>query len=256
MKKRNLVVANWKMNPEILDQTKNIFSGIRLVAKSLKNTDVIVCPPFPFISSLTKLNSPKNIYFGAQNVYTELKGAFTGEVSVQMVKSLGVSFCIVGHSERRTMGESNEVVRKKVQIVSEADLNPILCIGEKERDKEGAYLEFLKNQIKECLLGLSKKYLVGITIAYEPIWAIGRSYKEAMSPTDIHETVLFIKKIISEFFGADIAAGAKILYGGSVEPGNVAEITRIGNVDGFLVGHASLIPTDFAAILKAVDVKR
>jgi len=173
-----------------------------------------------------------------------------------MIKSLGVKFLIIGHSERRAMGENNEIIRKKMQISFDAGLTPILCIGEKERDKEGNHLAFIKNQIKECLIGLSKKHLVGITIAYEPIWAIGRSYREAMTPTDIHESVLLIRKIISEFFGKDIADGAKILYGGSVESENASEIVRIGNVDGFLVGHTSLIPDQFSAILKTIDAKR
>ena len=255
MKKRNVVVANWKMNPETLLRAKEIFDEIRLSARSLRNTDVVVCPPFPFLYPLAKLNAPKNIFTGVQNVSSEIKGAFTGEVSAEMIKSLGAKFVIIGHSERRAMGESNEVVRKKLQTTFGADLIPILCIGENDRDKEGKYLEFIKNQIKECLMGLSKKDLVGIVIAYEPIWAIGRSYKEAMNPTDIHETVLFIRKIITETFGRDIAEGSKILYGGSAEAENAFEISNIGNVDGFLVGHASLKP-EFSEILSAADMKK
>lgn len=256
MKKRNLIVANWKMNPETLEESKKVFNGLRLSVKSLKNTDIVVCPPFPFIYSISKLNHPKNLFLGAQNIFSEVKGAFTGEVSVEMVKNLGVKFVILGHSERRAMGETDEIVRKKLQVAFDAGLTPILCIGEKERDKDGNHLEFVRNQIRECLMGLEKKNLVGINIAYEPIWAIGRSYKEAMSPTDIHETTLFIKKIISEFFGKDIAAGCKILYGGSVEVENAKGIMEYGNVDGFLVGHASLVPERFSAILKIADLKR
>lgn len=256
MKKRNLVLANWKLNPESLDKAKEIFNGIRLVAKGLKNTDVIVCPPFPFIFPLAKLDSPKNLFLGSQNISSEIKGAFTGEVSVEMVKNLGAKFSIVGHSERRKMGETNEIIKKKLEIAFDTGLTPILCIGEKERDKNGDYLEFIKNQIKECLTGLVKKDLVGIHVAYEPIWAIGKSYKEAMSPTDIHETVLFIKKVFGELFGRDIAGSLRILYGGSVEAQNASEIVRLGNVDGFLVGHASLVPAGFGQILKVVDVKK
>jgi len=256
MKKRNLVVANWKLNPESLDRAKEIFNGIRLSAKSLKNTDVVVCPPFPFVFPLVKLNSPKNLFLGSQNVFYEMKGAFTGEVSAGMIKNLGVRFAIIGHSERRAMGETNEIVRKKLAAAFDAGLVPILCVGEKERDKDGGHLDFIKNQIKECLFGLQKKHLVGINIAYEPIWAIGKSYKEAMSPTDIHETALFIKKVIGENFGRDIAAGCKILYGGSVEAESASAIAEHGNVDGLLVGHASLVPEQFSAILKAADMKK
>ena len=244
------------MSPETLEEAKKVFNNARNSARELKNTDIIVCPPFPFLQPLSKLNYPKNIFLGVQNIFSEIKGAFTGEVSAGMIKDLGVKFSIIGHSERRALGESNEIVRKKLQIAFDTNLTPILCVGEKERDREGNHLAFIKNQIKECLTGLPQKYLVGIIIAYEPIWAIGRSYKEAMSPTDIHETTLFIKKIIGELFGRDIATGAKILYGGSVEPENAGPIMEYGNVDGFLVGHASLIPEQFSAILEAVDIKR
>ncbi|KKP56220.1 MAG: Triosephosphate isomerase [Parcubacteria group bacterium GW2011_GWB1_35_5] len=256
MKKRNIVVANWKMNPETLEEAKKVFNGARLAAKGLKNTDVVVCPPFSFIFPLSKVIYPKNMFLGAQNASTEIKGAFTGEISVEMIKNLSAKFVIVGHSERRAMGESNEIVRKKLQITFNTGLTPILCIGEKERDKEGTHLAFIKNQIKECLADLHKKYLVGIIIAYEPIWAIGKSYKEAMSPTDIHVIVLYIRKVLAEICGRDIANSAKILYGGSVESQNALEILEIGNVEGFLVGHASLKPEEFKEILQTADVKK
>jgi triosephosphate isomerase len=255
MKKRNLVIANWKMNPESQEEAKKIFNLTRNSAKGLKNTDVIICPPFPFISPLLKLNKPKNIFFGAQNIFTEFKGAFTGEVSAGMVKDFGAKYVIIGHSERRAMGETDAIVRKKMDIAFDSGLIPVLCIGEKVRDKEGNHLAFMKNQIKECLTGLQKKNLVGIMIAYEPIWAIGRSYKEAMTATDVHETALFIRKVIGELFGRDIAGGARILYGGSVEAANAEEIARIGGVEGFLVGHASL-NDQFPSILKAANLKK
>lgn len=256
MKKHNLVVANWKMNPGTLESAKKIFNSARSLARELKNTNIVICPPFTFLHPLSKLNCPPNVFWGAQNISSEIKGAFTGEISAEMIKNLEVSFSIIGHSERRKMGETNEIIRKKLQIAFDENLTPILCIGEKERDKEGNHLEFIKNQIKECLTRLQKKYLVGIIIAYEPIWVIGKSYRESMSPTDIHETTLFIKKVISELFGRDIAGGARILYGGSVEPENAKAIIEYGNVNGFLVGHASLVPEQFSAILKAVDKNR
>lgn len=256
MKKCNIVVANWKMSPETIEEAKKVFNGARFSAKGLKNVNVVICPPFPFIFPLSKLNSPKNLFLGAQNVFSEIKGAFTGEVNVEMIKNLGAKFVIVGHSERRKIGETNEIIRKKLQIAFDANLMPVLCVGEKERDKDGSHLSFIRNQIKECLVGLHKKHLVGITIAYEPIWAIGKSYKEAMSPTDVHVMVLYIKKVITEMYGGDIANSARILYGGSVEVENASEILEIGNVNGFLVGHASLIPEQFSAILKSADLKR
>ena len=243
------------MNPQTLEEAKRIFNVSKLVAKSLKNTDVIVCPPFLFLQPLSKLNFPRNIFLGVQNIASSEKGAFTGEVSAEMVKNLGANYSIIGHSERRAMGEANQIINKKLQIAFNNDLIPILCIGEKERDKEGLYLEFIKNQIKECLIGLQKKNLIGLIIAYEPLWAIGKSYREAPTPTDIHEMTLFIKKVVGELFGRDVANSFKILYGGSVEAENAKIIIEQGNVAGFLVGHASLDPKEFGEVLKGVDSK-
>jgi len=202
---------------------------------------------------LSKLKRPKNIILGAQNVSNEEKGAFTGETSVSMLKDLDIKFVIVGHSERRATGEGNEIIRKKLERVFAVGLTPILCIGEKNRDKDGNHLSFLSTQIKECLSGIQKKDLLGMIIAYEPVWVIGKSYKESMSPTDIHETTLFIKKVAGELFGKDIADSFKILYGGSVEAENARGVVEYGNVSGFLVGHASLVPETFSIILKATD---
>jgi triosephosphate isomerase (TIM) len=255
MKKRNLVVANWKMNPESLEEAKKIFNLARNTAKELKNTDVVICAPFPFIFPLARLDSPKNLFLGAQNIASERKGALTGEVSASQIADVGAKFVIIGHSERRAMGETGEMIHKKLQIAFDSGLTAILCVGEKVRDNSGEYLNIIKNQIKEALTGLPKKYLVGIIIAYEPVWAIGKSYKEAMTPTDIHEMTLVIKKIISELFGKDIADGCQIIYGGSVESEGALAMMENGNISGFLPGHASLT-SQFADILKSADMKR
>ncbi len=256
MKKKNLVVANWKMNPTSLEEAKQIFNAVRNEAKKLRSTEIIICPPFPFIQPLKKLIAPKNIFFGAQNTSSEEKGAFTGEVSGAMLNDVGVRYVLVGHSERRAMGETNEQIKKKLEMAFLSKLTPILCIGEKVRDKDGGHLEFLKNQIKECLTGLEKKNTLGLTIAYEPVWAIGKSYSEAMSPTDIHETTLYIKKVAGELFGKDMADSWRILYGAAVEAENAPSIMEYGNVSGFLVGHMSLVPEKFTKILKAAEYKK
>jgi len=256
MKRRNILAANWKMNPDSLEKSKEIFDGIRKFSKKIKNTDIVVCPPFPFIFPLSKLNFPKNVFLGSQNVSEEYKGAFTGEVSAEMLKNIGTKYVIIGHSERVAMGENSEMIRKKLNSAFNSGLIPILCVGEKERDRDGNYLSVIKTQIKEYLSGLQKKDLVGIIIAYEPVWSIGKSYKEAMSATDVHEMTLVIKKIISEFLGKDIAAGAKILYGGSVEPENAISMVQNGNIDGFLVGHDSLLPNELEKIAKTLDLRK
>lgn len=256
MKKNKLVVANWKMNPQSSEEAKLIFNHIRRIAERNKTVDLLICPPFPFISQLIKLKYPKNIYFGVQNISSEEKGAFTGEVSALMAKNFGAKFAIVGHSERRAMGESDEIIKKKLEMAFRSGIVPILCIGEKVRDREGDHLEFIKNQIKGALLGLQKKDLLGLLVAYEPVWAIGKSYKESMTPTDVHETTLFIKKVAGEILGKDIADSLKIIYGGSVEAENAAPIMEYGNVSGFLVGHASLVPEQFEIIVKVAGGKK
>lgn len=259
MKKKNLVVANWKMNPASFEEAKPIVNGVRNFAKKLKYVDVVVCPPFPFLHPFLKVKLPKNLSFGVQNISSEEKGAFTGEVSAIMAKNFGAKFAIIGHSERRYPtsggGETNEIIKKKLQMAFMNGITPILCIGERERSRNGEHLEFIKTQIKECLSGIQKKNLLGLTIAYEPIWAIGKSYREAMSPTDVHETTLFIQKIAGELFGRDIAESFKVLYGGSVESANAESMIRQGNVSGFLVGHASLLPVEFNKILEAANIK-
>lgn len=254
--KKRLIVANWKMNPQTTDEAKKIFSSIKKGIGITKNSEVCICPPYPFIYPLYKLKFPKNLFLGAQNVSSYEKGAFTGDVSISMLNDLGVKYVIVGHSERRANGESNEIIKKKIEIAFLNNIIPILCIGEKERDHDASYLDFIRSQIKECLNGIEKKYLLGMIVAYEPVWAIGKSYKESMNPTDIHEMTLIIKKIGGELFGKDIGDSFKILYGGSVEIENAPSILEYGNIDGFLVGHASLDPVQFARIIKNADVKR
>lgn len=240
------------MNPVSLIEAKKIFNKSKILAEKAKNIDLVVCPPFVYIGLLNKIKLSKNLFIGAQNVSDREKGALTGEISIPMLKDLGVKFIILGHSERRALGETNQSINKKLLKTFEDGLTPILCIGESLRDKDGDYIEFIKTQIKECLLDIPKKYLIGMIIAYEPIWAIGKSYRESMTATDIHETTLVIKKIVSEHFGRDIANSLKILYGGSVEPENAGSIIQNGNVDGFLVGHASLVPEDFNKIIQIV----
>src|SRR3989344_4292996 len=140
MRRRNLVIANWKMNPESLEEAKRVFNSTKKTVSLIKNTDIVVCPPFPFLYPLSKSKLSKNIFLGVQNIAAETKGALTGEVSAEMVKNSGVDFSIVGHSERRAMGETDKLINKKLQTAFSAGITPILCIGEKERDKEATYL--------------------------------------------------------------------------------------------------------------------
>lgn len=254
MKKKNIVIANWKMNPSSIKEAKDIFNFTKKTASTLKNTEVLIFPPSIYIESLIKLKKPKNLHVGCQDFHYEDKGAFTGQISLAMLKDIGVRYVLVGHSEVRRL-DNNEVVSKKLGKAFDSGFYPVLCIGESMRDSEGSHLTFLKNQIKESIGNLQKKYLIGLAIAYEPVWAIGKSYKEAMDPTDIHETVLFIKKSVGEIFGRDVADSIRVLYGAAVEAPNARAIIDYGNVGGFIVGHASLKKDEFPEILKSVDKK-
>lgn len=246
---KKIIVGNWKMNPDNAEKAKDIFKGIRNYSKNLKNIKVVICPPFVYLSDLEKLTD-KSVILGAQDMFWEKTGSFTGEISSEMLK--GEGYVILGHSERRELGETDEMVSKKVISAIKAGLHPILCVGEKVRDDHGEYLHFLRTQIINSLSKMPKTYLKKLVIAYEPVWAIGKGAEEAMKPADIHETALFIKKILVEIYGP---AGllTPILYGGSVSYKNASDILTLGEVQGLLVGHESLNPKKFTELLKNVE---
>lgn len=248
---KKIVIGNWKMNPNTLDEAKRIYRSIKNISTKCTSTEVVVCPPYVYLHSFLKTKKDLPIYIGAQNSFFEEQGAFTGEISPNMLKDLGVKYVIVGHSERRSMGETDESISKKIQILLELDIHPVLCIGEKERDIGGAYLGFIKDQIKNSLDKVSKKNFSNLIVAYEPLWAIGA--KEAMSPRDILEMSLFIKKVISDIYGHDKAISIPILYGGSVNFRNAGDIITQGQVNGLLVGRESVNPPGFGELLKTVD---
>jgi triosephosphate isomerase len=249
-KNKLLIVANWKMNPETIEKAKEIFQGTKKTTKILKNTKVVVCPPFIYLSDLEKINDSK-VVLGAQDAFWEKSGSFTGEISAGMLKEEG--YVILGHSERRDLGETDEMVAKKISSAIKAGLKTIICVGEKNRDDHGEYLHFLRNQIINSLGKLPKRFLEKIVIAYEPIWAIGKSEDEAMKPTDIHESSLFIKKVLAEIYEPKVALSVPILYGGSVSYKNAKEIITLGEVQGLLVGHESLKTDKFSELLTNVD---
>jgi len=254
MKTRKIVVANWKMNPVSVKEAKDLFSQIRRKALLLRKTLVIVAPPSVFISLFepSRKNS-KSFFLGAQNTSWQASGALTGEVSTGMLKDLGVSYVIVGHSERRILGETDAIVARKMASLFGERLTPILCIGERDRDQHGDYLSVLANQIKNSLAGVSKRDIVNTIIAYEPIWAIGKTARDAMDSHKLHETTLFIRRTLTELYGRSIALVVPIIYGGSVEPANASDLIENGNVSGFLVGHASLSAKGFGEIIQAVE---
>ncbi len=254
MKSQRLIVANWKMNPETPEAAREIFLATRRVGDKLKRTETIMCPPAIYFAGLAKLAS-KKVHIGAQNLFWENSGSYTGEISSTMVKSSGGSHVIVGHSERRELGETNEMINKKVLAALKQELTVILCIGEKERDAHGEYLSFVKQQLGSALSGIQKKFVENFIIAYEPVWAIGKSDREAMKGSDMYEMYIYIKKVLTEMLGREYAETIPVLYGGSVSALNAEDILNNGHVNGLLVGRQSLDPIQFKDILTIADAQ-
>ena len=246
---KKLIIANWKMNPQGLKEARRIFSEIKKVASRMPRVETVICPPFTYISNLKSQIS--NLKIGAQNVFYEEKRAYTGEISVQMLKNLNVKYVIIGHSERRKyLGETDEMINKKIKNALNNNLKVIFCIGEQERDIEGGYLYFIKNEIEAGLQGIPRKLFKNLIIAYEPIWAIGKKGKDVDKPEDVFQMSIYIRRILLGIIGKELSRSIPILYGGSVEPENTENLLKEGGVQGFLVGHASLVPKDFNKILK------
>jgi triosephosphate isomerase len=248
---KKLIIGNWKMNPATLEEAKKIVRKIRLVAGRLEHTEVVVCPPFVFIPAAISRRDPNTLKIGAQMVSFNESGPHTGEVSAGMLHDLGVEYVIVGHSEARADGNTDEIVAKRVKAVVELGMYAVLCVGEKVHDEGGAYLDMLKDQIKNSLAGVPSNLAKNVVLAYEPVWAIGA--KEAMSSAQIYEASLFVRKVFSDIFSQNQAMKTLVLYGGSVNLRNANEIISIGKVDGLLVGRESVNVPGFAELLKAVD---
>jgi triosephosphate isomerase len=247
-----LIIGNWKMNPGTLDEAKKIVAKTRRTASNLTTTDTVVCPPFVFLSELVPRKPAKHFCIGAQSVFFEEGGPFTGEVSVPMLRDIGVEYVIVGHSEERKRGDTDEVVAKKVKAVIEAGLTPVVCVGESSRDDERAsHFDILKEQIRNSFAGVPKRAGRDIVVAYEPVWAVGA--KESMAPEQIFEMSLFVKKVFSDVFNQESAVKLTVLYGGAINYRNAADIITIGKVDGLLVGRESLNTVGFVELLKTVD---
>lgn len=242
---KSLIVANWKLNPINQKETKTLFEKIKRGTKNIKNTEVVVCPPFVYLSLL------KGLTLGAQNVYFEEKGAFTGEVSALMLADFKINYVIIGHSERRKyFNETDEQINKKIKKSLSVKLKPILCIGEtaEERDSNRR-AEVLERQITEDLKGVKKEEIKNIVIAYEPVWAIGTGNNCSVDET--MGSILFIRKIISKLYKREIADNLRIIYGGSVKSENSGSYIKSAGANGFLVGGASLNAEEFVKIVKS-----
>lgn len=257
---KKLIIANWKMNPENCEEAKSIFRKTQKVAEECRNIKTVVCPPFVFLSPLHKIVQRGNSVLGAQDVFWEnaLKdqGAHTGEISVGMLHSLDVRFVILGHSEKRALGETDEAVSRKIEAVVSENMTAIVCVGERERDDEGEYIHFIQDEVKRSLAGFSKKDISRIIIAYEPLWAVGPHAERADTPDGLFEMTILIRKTLADLLGRKNALTVRILYGGSVNEENAGAFLARGHADGLLVGRASLYPDVFGKILKVADIVR
>jgi triosephosphate isomerase len=214
---------------------------------------VVICPPSLFLSELGRVGKNGKVALGVQNISAEASGALTGQISASMAKSVGAGYVIVGHSECREAGESDELINQKVRAALKVGLKVILCIGERVKDEQGEYLAFIKNQLTVALEGVPKNKMADLLVAYEPLWAIGEVATGVETPAGFLHNALFVRKIIDGLYGNKVAHGLPILYGGSVDKKNARSFLTDGAADGLLVGRASLEPINFAVIIKSVQ---
>lgn len=247
--RKPFVAGNWKMN---LDKAGSVGLAKGLVEKSFdESVDVAIGVPFVYLDAVAKEISGSPIALASQNAYFEKSGAFTGETSCGMLTDIGCKFVILGHSERRhVLGETDEDVNKKVFAVLEAGLVPIVCVGETLEDREaGNTMAVIKSQFEGSFAGVSAEQMASVVIAYEPVWAIGTG--KVASPEQAEEVHADLRKLMESSYNSEVADGVRIQYGGSVKPDNASELLSQPNIDGALVGGASLKADDFAAIVAA-----
>lgn len=249
-----LVIGNWKMNPQSLSLAVKLGKEFKkLFVRAGGGSQVVIAPPYVYLGAVGQtLTGSKVVTLGAQNVHYEKLGAHTGEVSLPMLMGFGVTHVILGHSERRAGGETDESVNQKLSATIKAGLTGVVCVGEEKRDQGGHYLSHIEGQIRKAFANISKAKLGQVVIAYEPIWAIGTGANATSE--DVHEMRLFIEKTISDIYGRNEAQRVRVLYGGSVNAKNAVELFKEGTIDGFLVGGASLHTDEFIQIVKATHV--
>jgi triosephosphate isomerase len=250
---KKLVIANWKMNPLGAKDAEKLFGGVAKSLSAIKKTEVVICPPFIYLEKLSKTRTSK-ISLGAQDAFGGDIGAFTGEVSSEMLSMMKVKYVIVGHSERRALGESNAEINKKIKGVIASGMSPVLCVGELVRDENHEYFNLVKTQLAECLSGISKNLISKVIIAYEPVWAISTTLdRKDATAKDSEEMSIFIKKVLADITSPQIAGDMLVLYGGSVNERDAEEFLEHGGVDGLLVGKSSLDVKKFTAIIKICE---
>ena len=250
--RKTIIAGNWKMN-KTASETKQFADELKTILPRAKWCDVLVCVPSVNIPAALRAFKDMRVTVGAENVFYEKNGAYTGEVSADMLKDLGVKYVIIGHSERRQyFGETDITVNKKVHAALEAGLHPIVCVGESLEQRElGVTMDLISLQVKSALAGVSAEKVRKCVIAYEPVWAIGTG--RTATPEQAGEVCTFIRATIRHMYGARIARSITIQYGGSMNPGNAAELLAQPDIDGGLIGGAALKPDQFVAIINAAN---
>lgn len=243
-----IVVANWKLNKTIGEAIR-FASALKDAVSDVGGVEIVVAPAFTALSSVSSALGGSNVHLAAQDVFWEDDGAFTGEISPAMLKDVGCEYVIIGHSERRQFfGETNESANRKVKAVLSNDLKPILCVGENLEDREaGRTSSVIENHVRNGLAGIPPEALASTVIAYEPVWAIGTGV--TATPDQAQRAQKSIRSLLSEMYSAHLASGVRIQYGGSVKPDNISELIAQPDVDGALVGGASLEVETFAQIV-------
>lgn len=244
-----IIAGNWKMNKDI-SESIDLANSIKRSVYDIGEIEIVICPPFTSLSDVNEVIMDTNVKLSGQDVYWEKDGAFTGEVSCAMLKNIGCEYCIVGHSERRQFfGETNETVNKKAKALLKTGLKPIVCVGEKlEERKAGKTFNVVKNHVENSLAGLTREDMLKTVIAYEPVWAIGTGVNATKEQAqDLHK---YIRSLLKSMYDDELANSVRIQYGGSVKPDNIKELISQEDVDGALVGGASLKADSFVAIIE------
>ncbi|MGI6114816.1 MULTISPECIES: triose-phosphate isomerase [unclassified Clostridium] len=245
--RKPIIAGNWKMN-NTPDEAKALIEELIPLVKDAK-CDVVVCPTYVCLETVKKLIAGTNIKIGAQNMHWEEKGAFTGEISPKMLVAMGMDYVILGHSERRQyFAETDETVNKKTLAAVAHNLIPIICVGETLEQREaGVTADLVRTQTKAALKGLTAEQVKDVVIAYEPVWAIGTG--RTATSADANEVIGIIRKAVEEDFGGEAAGAVRIQYGGSMNPGNATELMGMPEIDGGLIGGASLKAVDFSKVV-------
>lgn len=251
---KKIIIANWKMNPKSPKDALRLANGVWRGIKNIKNVEVVLAPPFIFLPNVSRsMFHVSRFKLAAQDAFYESGGAYTGEISASQLKSIGVKYIILGHSERRAMGETNEIVRKKLKIVLESGLKAVLCVGEAERKSGEVFPKIVREELLGGIRKIKKSLLANLIVAYEPVWAIsGNGRGKADTPKNVYEMAILIRRELYRALGRRVASKIPALYGGSVDEKNAAEFVAKGAVDGLLVGRTSLNANKFVKLVKAV----